>query len=67
MRIFRLPLHYQSLQFRGDQDQEFWKKVAIALVENKHNTKTAWNGYPITMYQGGPPHELYFIAINNRG
>jgi len=19
------------------------------------------------MYQGGPPHELYFIAINNQG
>jgi len=24
------------------------------------------NGYQIPMYQGGPPHELYFIAIDNR-
>jgi len=25
------------------------------------------NGYPIVMFQGGLPHEPYFIAINNRG
>jgi len=25
------------------------------------------NSYPIVMFQGGPPHEPYFIAINNRG
>jgi len=24
------------------------------------------NEYQIPMYQGGPPHELYFIAIDNR-
>ena len=65
MRIFRLPLHYQSLQSRGEQGPNFWKEVAIALVDNKHNTKTLRNDYSITMYQGGPPHELYFIAIDN--
>ena len=41
--------------------------MAIALVEEKHNTETLQNGYPIAMYQGGPPYEPYFIAINNRG
>jgi len=24
------------------------------------------NGYQIHMFQGGPPHEPYFIAIDNR-
>jgi len=34
-------------------------------VDQKHNTETARNIYPIVMFQGGPPHELYFIAIDN--
>ena len=40
-RIFQPSLHYQSLKSRGEQNQEFWKEVAIALVENKHNIETA--------------------------
>ena len=40
-RIFQQSLHYQSLKSRGEQNQEFWKEVAIALVENKHNIETA--------------------------
>jgi len=66
-RIFRLPPHYQSLKSRGEQNLEFFKEVATALVDKKHNTKTARNGYQIAMLQGGPPYEPYFIAANNRG
>ena len=55
------------LQSRGEQDPEFWKEVAIALVNNKHNTETLQNSYPIIMFQGGPSYELYFIAIDNQG
>ena len=65
-RIFRPPSYYQSLRSRGEQDPEFWKEVAMAFVDRKRNTDTARNGYQIPMYQGGPPHELYFIAINNQ-
>jgi len=36
-------------------------------VYNKHNTETSKNSYPIIMFQGGPPHEPYFIAIDNQG
>jgi len=36
----------------------------MALVDNWHNTKTTRNGYLIKMYQEGPPHELFFIAID---
>jgi len=36
-------------------------------VDNKHNTETARNGYSIQMFQGGPPYELFFIAIDNQG
>ena len=25
------------------------------------------NSYSIILYQGGPPHELYFVAIDNHG
>ena len=67
MRLFWPPSHYQSLQSRGEQDSDFWKEVATALVDNKHNTEISRNGYPITMFQGRPPHELYLIAIDNWG
>ena len=49
-RIFRPPLHYQSLKSREEQDPEFWKEVATVLVDEKHNTKTSRNGYPIMMF-----------------
>jgi len=65
-RLFKPPLHYQSLKSRGEQDLMFWKEVATAFVDQKHNTETTRNGYQIPMFQGGPLHEPYFIAIDNR-
>jgi len=64
-RIFQPPPHYQSLKSRGEQDPVFWKEVATAFVETKHNTNTSRNEYQIKMFQGGPPHKPYFIAIGN--
>jgi len=29
--------------------------------------ETSWNRYSIFMYQEDPPHELYFIAVDNWG
>ena len=63
-RLFHPLLHYQFLKSRGEQDSEFWKEIAMALVDNQHNTKMTRNRYPIKMYQGDPPLELFFIAIN---
>ena len=65
-RIFRPPPYYQSLKSRGEQDPIFWKEVAIAFLEKRHNMETARNGYQIPIFQGGPPHEPYFIAMNNK-
>ena len=59
--------HYQALKSRGEQDPEFFKEVPTALMNQKHNTETTRNGYPIIMFQGDLSHELYFIVINNRG
>ena len=56
----------QSLKSRGEKDPAFWKEVATALVDQKHNTETARNGYQIPMFQGGSPYKLYFITIDNR-
>ena len=65
-RLFKLPPHYQSLKSRGEQDPVFWKEVAMTFMEQKYNTETARNGYQILIFQGGPLHKLYFIAIDNR-
>jgi len=66
-RIFRLLPYYQALKSRGEQDPKFFKEVVITLMDKKHNTETSRNGYPIVMFQGGPPHKPYFIVVNNRG
>jgi len=65
-RIFRPPPYYQSLKSRGEQDPAFWKEVATVFLDRKRNTNTSRNGCQIPMYQGGPPCELYFIAIDNK-
>ena len=65
-RIFQPPPYYQALKSRGEQDPEFWKEVTKAFMDKKQNTDTARNGCQIPMYQGGPPHEPYFIAIDNK-
>jgi len=65
-RIFRPPLYYQSLKSRGEQDPVFWKEVAMVFLDRKRNTDMSRNGYQIPMYQGGPLHKPYFIAIDNR-
>jgi len=65
-RLFKLLSYYQSLKSRDEQDPMFWKEVATAFINQKYNTETARNGYQIPMFQGGPLHELYFIAIDNR-
>jgi len=35
-------------------------------VDNKNNMETSRNGITIKMFQEGPPHEPFFIAIDNR-
>jgi len=49
-RLFKPPPHYQSLKSRDEQDPLFWKKVAIAFVNQKHNTDTARNRYQIQIF-----------------
>ena len=39
--------------------------MATAFLEKKHNMETSRNGYQISIFQGGPPHKPYFIAIDN--
>ena len=35
-------------------------------MDNKNNMETSRNGMTIKLFQGGPSHEPFFIAINNR-
>ena len=65
-RIFKPPPHYQALRSRGEQDPTFWNEVATTFLDKKHNTDMARNGYQIHMFPGGPPHEPYFIAKDNK-
>ena len=64
-RIFQPSPYYQLLHSRREQDTDFWKEIAMALVDNKHNMKASRNRYPIKMFQEGALHEPFFIAIDN--
>jgi len=61
-RIFQPLPHYQALQSRGEQDPDFWNKIATALVENIETSK---NRYLINMFQERPLHNSFFIVIDN--
>ena len=65
-RLFKPPQHYQSLKSRGENNPIFWKEIVTAFLEKKYNTDTARNGHQIHMFQGGPLHEPYFIAMDNK-
>ena len=65
-RLFKPPPHYQFLRSRGEQDPIFWNEVVTTFLDRKHNTDTARNGYQIHIFQGGPPHKPYFIAMDNK-
>ena len=60
---FYLPPHYKSLQPQGKQDEQYWNKITVTFLEKKYNADTTRKGFPIEMYSGGPPHELYFIVL----
>ena len=66
-RLFHPLAHYQFLKSRGEQDPNFWNKITMTLVDTWYNTEITQNRYLIKMYQGGPPHEPFFIAIDCRG
>jgi len=38
----------------------------MVFLDRKQNTNTSRNGCQIPMYQGGPLHKPYFIAIDNK-
>ena len=65
-RLFKPPPYYQALRSREEQDPIFWNKVATTFLDKKHNTDMARNKYQIHMFQGGLPHEPYFIAKDNK-
>ena len=67
IKIFQSPPYYKLLCLRGEQDPDFWKKVATVLVDTKHNMEILRNGDLIRMFQRGLLHKLFFITINNRG
>jgi len=46
IRIFQPPPHYQLLHSRGEQDPDFWKEVATALVNTKNNMETSRTDIP---------------------
>jgi len=64
---FYLPPHYKSLKLQGEQDEQSWNKTAIEFLKRKHNTDMTRKGFPIEMYTGGPPYELYFIPLTLQG
>ena len=64
--FYPLP-HYKSLQWNGKQDKQYWKKIAVEFIKQKHNTDISRREFPIEMFTGGLPHESFFIALTLQG
>ena len=60
---FYPPSHYKALQSQGEQDKQYWNKIAITFLKKKHNIDIIRKRLPIEIYIGEPPHELYFITL----
>ena len=39
MLFYPLP-HYKSLQPQGEQDKQYWNKIAVKFLKQKHNMDT---------------------------
>ena len=64
---FYLPSHYKSLRPQGEQDEQYWKEIAVAFLKKKYNADITRKGFSIEMYTGGPSHEPYFIVLTLQG
>ena len=65
--LFYPPSYYKSLHPQGELNEQYQNKVAIVFLEKKHNVDTTRKDFPIEIYMGGPPYELYFIALTLQG
>ena len=60
---FYLPPHYKSLQSKRQQDKQYWNKIAVEFLKQKHNTDITRQGFPIKMYIEGLLYKSYFIVL----
>ena len=63
---FYLLLHYKSPQL-WEQDKQYWNKVVVEFLKQKHNADMTRQGFPIKIYIEGPSYEPYFIVLTLQG
>jgi len=56
MLLYLLP-YYKALRQQGEQDKQYWNKIAIAFLEKNHNTDTIRKGFPIKIYMRELPYK----------
>ena len=66
-RTFTLPPHYKLIQPKREQNDQFQKELAVIFIEQRHNTETLRNRFPIFIYQKGLSYKPYFIVVNMKG
>ena len=63
-----LPLtHYKFIQSDEEKNIQYWNEIATEFVKQKYNTNTSYQEFPIKIYTGEPPHELFFIVCILQG
>jgi len=61
--IFYLPPQYKTLQRNSEQNEQYWKEIAIKFIKQKHNADTSRKGFLIKIFIGELPHKPFFIAL----
>ena len=64
--FYPLP-YYKSLWLKGKQDEQYWNKITVEFLKQKHNVNTTKWGFSIKIYIGGPLYKSYFIELILQG
>ena len=55
--------YYKSIQPQGEQDKQYWNKITIEFLKQKHNADVLRKRFLIKIYMEEPSHKPYFIML----
>ena len=60
--LYPLP-HYKSIQPQGEQNKQYWNKITVEFLKQKHNADALRKRFLIKIYMEEPSHKPYFIML----
>ena len=61
--LFLLLAYYKFIWLDRERNIQYWNKIMTEFIKQEHNIDTSHWGFPIEMYIGESPYELFFIVL----